>query len=108
MKRIAGTSLFVVMMTALFVLDTPTVEAANPNSSWRWAKPLNERQGLLYTTNKAFKTNSSSRSRTYPRQYRRGRVVQPSVRSVPSSNFFPGRTGLIPFNQVGGYQPFFR
>lgn len=102
MKRFYGTSLFVALLAALFVLDTPAVEAANPNSTWGWAKPLNQRQGLLYTTNKAFKTNSSSRTRNSSSRYPARRVTQPSVRITQPAFFFPGRSGLIPFNQVGG------
>ena len=46
------------------VAATPA-SAANPNSSWGWAKPLNQKVGsLLYTSNKALKGQSTVKSRS--------------------------------------------
>lgn len=57
--------LFILLLGFAFLggaAASPT-EAANPNSSWAWAKPLNQKPGsLLYTTNVAAKTQSASRS----------------------------------------------
>ncbi|MEM6778897.1 MAG: hypothetical protein AAF670_14675 [Planctomycetota bacterium] len=87
-------------------------DAGNGRSSWGWAKPLNQRSGAFYTSNKARKntsgcsTRSSSRSTWFsPSRSSRMRSTKSSTpTTAPDPVFFrPGRVGLIPFDGVGRY-----
>lgn len=92
--------------------DAGQANAGNGSSSWRWSKPLNQRQGLLYTTNKARKTTNTRTTRK--RCYSSGNTTRwftpssPSPSSSSSDTFFrPGRSGIIPFDGVGRSYPFY-
>ncbi|TWT89515.1 hypothetical protein Pla100_54440 [Neorhodopirellula pilleata] len=103
MHRVRRSLVIASFALTLLVIEVPAAEAANPDSNWGWAKPLNQKQGLLYTTNLAFKQGNKSRSRSVWTPYRSRRSVQPNRSTVQTPFFRPGRTGLIPFNQVGRY-----
>lgn len=110
MHLVRHTRVIASLALAFLMTDVPAVQAANPSSNWGWAKPLNQRQGLFYTTNQAFKRGSSSRQRSVWTPYRTRRTVQPGRsivqprRSTVRPPFFrSGRAGLIPFNPVSRY-----
>lgn len=66
---------------ALMSVGAASAQAANRNSSWGWAKPLNDKPGsLLYTSNVAFKQSTKVRSSN---TYRRSYNVTPRYRAQP-------------------------
>ena len=107
MKLLRRFVILLALMLATLTADTSALQAAHPYSGWGWAKPLNQRQGMLYTSNRAFKQNSSSRVRRSTSFYRQRSAVRPSRRFVPSvqrsgqpSFFSPGQRGPISFGPL--------
>lgn len=108
MRRPRLTNLFLAFTaTASVAVITPNVEAGG---GWGWKKPINQRLGAFYTSNRAFKKNtSSSRYRSSSQRYstptrtysvsptyhghvssHQGTIVVPStsstiIRSIPST-----------------------
>lgn len=108
MKRPRLTNLVLAFAaTASVAVITPCAEAGG---GWGWKKPMNQRLGAFYTSNRAFKKNTSSRYRSSSQRYstptrtysvsptyhghvssQQGTIVVPStsstvIRSVPSTS----------------------
>ena len=104
-SRRAKTLLFATTC-AVFLGVIPSAQAGN---GWGWKKPMNQRLGAFYTSNKAFKSvKSSSSSYRHSTSYRRYTVTptysQPSTRTVTVQPA-PGQQAQIQVRPAQGQIP---